>query len=97
MKLPYYDYDARTTKEFEYPDEMFVDFIRYFMLTNRWMDETWLIEDKVRRLKQEMAEFRTAELQKQKQQSQQRTDAADEQKARDLAADEEAARLLGIT
>lgn len=97
MKLPYYDWNAQTTKEFEYPDEMFVDFLTFILTSKRWQEDRWLVEDRVSRLQGQMAEYRNLKLHEMKLQEAVDNDEVKVRKERALAADRLAAELLGIT
>ena len=59
MKVKHWNWNAQRYDEVEYPDAMVQEFVEWFLHTTAWPENPELVERRVRKFKQDMAEYRS--------------------------------------
>ena len=58
IKITEHNWETALGEEVEYPTELFQELLHWLFTTKRWMEESFLVEDQVRKVKTAMAEWR---------------------------------------
>ena len=58
MKVREWDWNAQAYAAFEYPDQVFAEFIDFLLNVKRWREDPELLYERTRRLERQMAEYR---------------------------------------